>query len=103
LRSLKRGHHQQGIQRILELTETWNRHMQEAKRVTVVSEGCPSLTAVERKLLRFAANGESFKEIACRRKITHGRVKNIFSTLYKRFSVRGRSELLDLLQEQGLI
>jgi LuxR family maltose regulon positive regulatory protein len=102
LRSLKRSRHHQGIQRILELTEIWNTHIQVAQGIPAVSDARPPLTAAERKLLRLAANGESFKMIAARQGITYGRVKNIFSDLYKRFSVHGRDELLRRLTEQGL-
>jgi LuxR family maltose regulon positive regulatory protein len=93
-RALKRGSHRLGIQRILELAAGWKTRLQPLPQ---------NLTTDERELLHLASRGKSFKEIAARRGLTHGRVKNIFADLYKRFGVHERDELLARLAEQGLI
>jgi LuxR family maltose regulon positive regulatory protein len=94
LRALKRGSHRLGIQRILELAEGWKTRLQSLPQ---------NLTTAERELLHLATRGKSLKEIAVRRGLTYGRVKNIFADLYKRFGVHERGELLVRLAEQGLI
>jgi LuxR family maltose regulon positive regulatory protein len=99
LRALKRGRHQQGIQRILTLAEAWNTHIQAVKKITAISAPSPAVTAAEQELIRLLTNGESFKEIAYRQNLSYGRVKNKFSDLYKRFGVHSRSELLKRLTE----
>ncbi|MDR1397921.1 MAG: LuxR C-terminal-related transcriptional regulator [Desulfarculales bacterium] len=94
LRALKRGRRRLDIQRILELASDWKTRLQSLPQ---------ALSAAERELLHLAGQGQSLKEIAARRLLSHGRVKNIFAGLYKRFRVHGRAELLARLAEEGLI
>ena len=89
LRSMKRGRHSRGIQRILELAEDWNAHIQAAQGIAADSDVRPlaALTERERELVRLRAGGKSLKVIATERDRTLSAIKKSFSKIYAKLGV----------------
>ncbi|MDR1685561.1 MAG: LuxR C-terminal-related transcriptional regulator [Desulfovibrio sp.] len=88
--ALRRDRRREGVRRILDLAEPWN------AGVAAMHAGSTQYrpTSRQKELIRLAASGKSFKEIALSAGLSHGTVKNAFSALYKRCGVRGIRELL---------
>jgi LuxR family maltose regulon positive regulatory protein len=98
LQALKRDRRREGVRRILDLAENWNMGLQGMD--APMPQYC--LTPQQRELVRLAAAGKNFKEIAVHTGLAHGTVKNKFTALYKRFGVHGAKELLDNVMQTGL-
>jgi LuxR family maltose regulon positive regulatory protein len=90
LQALKRDRRREGVRRILDLTANWNNCLRGMDAALL--QYC--LTPQQLELVRLAAAGNNFKEIAVRTGLAHGTVKNKFTALYKRFGVHGTKELL---------
>jgi LuxR family maltose regulon positive regulatory protein len=91
LRALRRDRRREGVRRILGLAESWN------AGIEAMNAAAPQylLNARQSELVRLAAAGKNFKEIAAHTGLAHGTVRNNFSALYKLFGVRGAGELLN--------
>jgi LuxR family maltose regulon positive regulatory protein len=89
LHALRRDRRREGVRRILRLAEPWNAGIQAMHAASAQHRP----TSRQQELIRLAAAGKSFKEIAAYTGLSHGTVKNTFCALYKRFGVRGIREL----------
>ncbi|MDR2800452.1 MAG: LuxR C-terminal-related transcriptional regulator [Desulfovibrio sp.] len=98
LQILKRDRRREGVRRILDLAENWNTGL----RAMDAASPRYRLTPQQMELVRLAAVGKNFKEIAMRTGLAHGTVKNKFTALYKRFGVHGAKELLDKVTQAGV-
>jgi LuxR family maltose regulon positive regulatory protein len=103
LRSLIRGRHRQGIQRILELTKDWNMRIQAAKEALSVSDAHPlaALTEREREMVRLRVDGKSLKTIAAERDRTLSAIKKIFSKIYAKLDAPGWKAVATLLTRRA--
>jgi LuxR family maltose regulon positive regulatory protein len=90
LHALRRDRRREGVRRIRDLAERLHAGIQAMHAASSQYRA----TSRQRELLRLAASGKSFKEIASYTGLSHGTVKNAFCALYKRFGVRGIKELL---------
>ncbi|MDR2489758.1 MAG: helix-turn-helix transcriptional regulator [Desulfovibrio sp.] len=98
LRSLQRDRRREGVRRILDLAGNWNMGLRGMD--AALAPYC--LTPRQLELIRLAAVGKTFKEIAMHTGLAHGTVKNNFAALYKRFGVHGVKELVDNVMRAGL-